>query len=30
MSIVMLAGNAVVNVAYVATFRIQIDDYQFN
>jgi hypothetical protein len=30
MSIVMLAGNAVVNVAYVVTFRIQIDDYQFN
>jgi hypothetical protein len=26
----MLAGNAVVNVAYVLTFKIQIDDYQFN
>ena len=26
----MLAGGLVVNVAYIVTFRIQIDDYQFN
>jgi len=30
MSIVMLVGNVIVNVAYMVTFRIQIDDYQFN
>lgn len=30
MGIILLAANLIVNIAYLVTFQIQIDDYQFN